>query len=656
MAAKGKPAPRPIQKPAAKAAAATASKTSEILPFWTHHWVGAALLMFTSFALYFQSLRYGYVLDDQMVIWDNAYVQKGFAGLRDIFAYDSFMGFFKEKKFLLEGGRYRPLSLATFAVEVALFGPSKPFIGHFFNVVLYGLTGILLFRVLLQLFPIREGGRWYFSLPFLGAFVFMVHPLHVEVVANIKGRDEIMALMGSFGALYAMLKYFDTEKKLWWWLSGLSLFLGLMSKENSLTFLAVIPLTLWFFTKIPLGRILSSMVPLLAACALFLLCRYNAMGYMLNHGISVTDVMNNPFVGMARGEKFATIFLTLGWYVKLLFVPNPLTHDYYPYHVPKVGWDDWRALVSLALYVGLGAWALWQMTRARREPRAPEEHVPAWSVLYFLATLSIVSNLFVGVGTFMNERFAFMPSVAFCAWAGWLLARKIPALLNEKHDNASILGAGTLVLGTALSLWIIWTRVPEWQSALTLNTSAVRKSPGSCRSHCFYATALYQDYSKVKDPATKASMAWVVDSMEVHIDKSIAINPTYPAALQMKAAIAASRFEQDKQLDKLFHAWGIVLEKIPNNQQVRKFVGDYMKYLKGRANPNKYTAFCHRIGYEFFYKEKNDLKSALEFLTYAEEIQVEDTRILEDLAEVYQANGYPAKAVEMRERAEASKR
>lgn len=655
MAAKGKSTPRPAQKPVAKTAAPEAQKVSETLPFWRHYWLGALVLMAISFALYWKSIGFGYVLDDQMVIWENAYVQKGFGGLREIFAYDSFMGFFREKKFLLEGGRYRPLSLATFAVEVGLFGPGKPHIGHFINIVLYGLTGILLFRVLLQLFPVREGGRWFFSLPFLSAAVFMLHPLHVEVVANIKGRDEIMALLGSLGALYATLKFFDTEKKLWLTLAGASLFLGLMSKENSLTFLAVVPLTLWFFTKIPVGRIVSATVPLVAACVLFLLFRYNAMGYMLNHGISVTDVMNNPFVGMTGSEKYATIFLTLGWYAKLLFVPNPLTHDYYPYHVPKVGWDDWRALVSLLVYLGLGIWALWQMTRARRTPSDPETHVPAWAVLFFLATLSIVSNLFVGVGTFMNERFAFMPSVAFCAWVGWLLARKMPVWLREQPDRPSILGAGTLVLGTALSLWIVWSRVPEWENALSLNTSAVRNSPGSCRSHCFYATAIYQDYSKTKDPNERAKIAWMVDSMEVHIDKSIAINPTYPAALQMKAAIAASRFEQDKQMDKLFHAWGIVLEKIPNNQQVRKFVGDYMKYLKGRSNPNKYTTFCHRIGYEFFFKQKNDTKSALEFLTYAEELKVEDTRILEDLAEVYQATGNPAKAMEMRQRAEASK-
>ncbi|MCC7504375.1 MAG: hypothetical protein IT259_03695 [Saprospiraceae bacterium] len=207
---KGKPAPRP----SAKSAPAPTRSAPEIAltntfesGFWRQHWLPALLLLVLSFALYGQAIRMGYVLDDEAVIWNNAYVQKGFAGLRDIFAYDSFMGYFqdKQKLFLLEGGRYRPLSLATFAVEVALFGkpgPELAHVSHFVNILLYGLTGILLYRILLGLFPLADKKRWWFGAAFLGAALFILHPLHVEAVANIKGRDEILALLFSLGAAY----------------------------------------------------------------------------------------------------------------------------------------------------------------------------------------------------------------------------------------------------------------------------------------------------------------------------------------------------------------------------------------------------------------------------------------------------------------------
>jgi len=655
MAAKSKSNPKPsfVKKTAspkpvvsARPKAASLELTNTFQPgFWKQHWMPALVLMAAAFLLYALSIGFGYVLDDQMVIWENVYVLKGFAGLGDIFGADSFMGYFQKKEslFLLEGGRYRPLSLATFAVEVGFFGKDHPGISHFINVLLYGVTGVLLYRILLGLFPTKEGGQWYFSLPFLAAAIFVLHPLHSECVANIKGRDEILALLGSLAALYASLKYFDTNRSLWLWLSGLFLFLAMLSKENALTFLAVIPLTVWFFVKVPTGRITAVMAPLLGAALLFIIVRYNALGYMLDHGKAVSDLMNDPFLGMTTGERLATTFLTLGWYVKLLFVPHPLTHDYYPYHVPKVNWTDWRALVSLALYVGMGAWALLNLRKRQ---------MAAYSILFWLVTLSIVSNLFVKVGAFMNERFVYMPSVAFCILAGWFIARKLPEWFKEKPDHPGIFSAGLMVAIAVLFGLRTFTRVPDWKDAMSLNEAAIKVSVNSARSHCFYVTSLYKDvYQKEKDPVRKTP---IVDLMEFHINRSLQINPNYGAALVMKAAVAAARFDLDHQLDKLFHQFEDVLEKIPYNTNFRSFLDQYMKYLDG-SNADKYVAFCHRVGYEFFYEKKKDLPTAMKFIQYGIDRQTEDIRLLDDAAEIYTAMGEPTKAAEMKARANAQR-
>ncbi len=650
---KGKPTPQikrtiPVDKPAAaKKQSASVPLTATFLPgFWEQHWLPALALGVLSFVLYGAALQYGYILDDQMVFWQNAYVQKGFAGIGDIFGYDSFMGYFQKKEnlLLLEGGRYRPLSLATFAAEVGIFGKDHPGISHFINILLYGLTGVVLYRVLLGFFPISEGGRWYFSAAFIGALIFVAHPLHSEAVANIKGRDEILALLCSLGALYASLKYFDTNGRLWYWLSGLLLLMGLFAKENALTFLAVIPLTVWFFARVPVARIVSASVPLFLAALVFIILRYKALGFMLDHGKAIGDLMNNPFLGMTGGEKLATTFLTLGWYVKLLFWPHPLTHDYYPYHVPKVDWADWRALASLALYLGMGIWAALNLRNRR---------VPAYAIAYWLLTLSIVSNLVVSVGTFMNERFAFMPSVAFALLAGWFLAEKVPAWFKEQPSRPYLLGVGVLAILVGGFSWLTIQRVPVWKDVMALNTSAITVSPNSARSHCFYVTALYENvYLKTKDPEEKKR---TVDTMEYHINRSLEINPNYGSALVMKGAIAAARFEQDRQMDKLFHEFGILMESIPNNANFRPFFDKYMNYLAtSGGNPNKINAFCYRIGYEYFFKQKNDLKNAVAILEQALPTQAENERLLNALSEVYTAAGNPQKAAEMKARAEAS--
>lgn len=648
MAAKSKSKPATSGKPAVKKeSAVSAAPTNTFQPdFWSRHWLPALLMPVMAYALYFIGMKYGYVLDDEMVYWKNEYVQKGLSGIGQIFGTDSFMGYFKEQKFLLEGGRYRPLSLATFAMEVEFFGPDKPAAGHFFNILLYGLTGMLLYRILLGLFPVREGGQWYFSLPFLATVFYMLHPLHVECVANIKGRDEILAVLGSLGALWAALKYYDT--KAWWYLaiSGVSLLLGMFAKENAITFVAVIPLTVWFFTPVNFRRSLVSALPLLAAALVFMWARYEALGYMLesDKGIDAsTDIMNNPFYGMGRDERLATIFLTLAWYVKLLFVPHPLTIDYYPYHVPKVSWSDWRALIGVVGYAAMGVWALWKFKKG---------NLLAYAILFYMATLSIVSNLFVSVGTFMNERFLYMPSIAFCLVLGWFFAEKLPEWIKEKPNVLYPIGAILVAAIVGLYGYRVITRIPDWQTGFTLNKAAVEVSEGSARSHCFYVTGLYQEkYVKEKDQQVKKQL---VDEMEYHVKRSLEINPNYGAALIMKFNVAAARFQIDHQLDKFFHEAEAVLEKIPYNTTFRNNLAAYLKYLDG-SNADKYMAFCYRVGYEFFWKKKNDSQAALYFLEFALNRGYEDIRTLESIAEISEATGATEQAKEFRARANAQK-
>jgi protein O-mannosyl-transferase len=602
--------------------------------FWRTHWLPALILLALSFGLYNASIWFGYVLDDQMVIWDNAYVQKGFAGLREIFAYDSFMGYFKEQKFLLEGGRYRPLSLATFAVEVGVFGKNNPHLahyGHFINILLYGLNGVVLYRLLAGLFPQAEGGRWYFGTAFIAAVLFVLHPLHVECVANIKGRDEILALMGSLGAVWAAFRYFDTGRAFWLAVMAVLLLLGMLAKENALTFVAVIPLTVWFFGKLPAHRVAALVPPLALSALAFILIRYSALGYMLNHGKSMTDIMNNPFLFMNAGEKIATIFLTLGWYVKLLFVPNPLTHDYYPYHVPKVGLGDWKALLSIAFYLGMSVWAVMNLRR---------RSVPAYAVLFWLLTVSIVSNIFVAVGTFMNERFVYMPSVAFCLMGGWFVAQKLPELFKKvTFLSKTPLLPGAVLFGVVALLFGLrsFTRVPDWKDALSLNSAAIKVSGNSARSHCFYVTALYREVFPKRKPEQRAAM---LDTLEYHIRRSLEIYPKYSSALIMKGALAGERYGIDKNIDRMLADFESILMLIPYENKFRTYLFDYLDYFKNRLDVRPQVLnFCYKTGYEFFFKQKRDAKSALLLLDKGLQIQPGDARLSIARAEVLQGVG-----------------
>ena len=166
----------------------------------------ALVLLLLPIVLYAAALSFGYALDDKLVLSENQYVQKGSKGIRDIFGNESLTGFLGKDYDMAVGARYRPLSLATFAVEHQIFGV-KPGMSHFINILLYALTALLIYRLLSMFAPGNPERKWYLSVPFIAALLFALHPIHTEVVANIKGRDEILALLLALAAAYYVLRF-----------------------------------------------------------------------------------------------------------------------------------------------------------------------------------------------------------------------------------------------------------------------------------------------------------------------------------------------------------------------------------------------------------------------------------------------------------------
>jgi len=136
---------------------------------------------------------------------------------------------------------YRPLSLVTFAVEWSI-APGSPFLGHLMNVLWYALTVALLFFSLQRLLA---GRHWLLAAG--AALLFAAHPLHTEVVANIKSRDEILNLFFGTLALYAWARWLERPAFRWLAAALGSYFLALLSKESAVVLLPVFPLAGWFF-------------------------------------------------------------------------------------------------------------------------------------------------------------------------------------------------------------------------------------------------------------------------------------------------------------------------------------------------------------------------------------------------------------------------
>jgi protein O-mannosyl-transferase len=555
------------------------SQKSVFIP--TEKWVWWSLLLFT-FALYLPSLWGDYVLDDKIVITNNQFTQQGFSGIGDIFAYESFRGYFGEQKNLIEGDRYRPLSIATFALEIGLFGKNNPGLSHFINLLLYFLTSVMLFRVAKEMIDTKLPYSHSGKIGMLTVLFFVAHPLHVEAVANIKGRDEICSFLGIFFCLKYIFFWCRLQKPFHLFVIFLLYGIALFSKESAITFLVTIPMTAYFFTDAAPKVIWKATIPLLAAVLFYLLVRIQVIGYILNpDGKVITDVMNNPFYGTTFFQKTATIFYTLWIYLKLHLFPHPLTHDYYPYQIPILDWSNVWAIVSLLLHLGLGGLALWGWR---------SKNVYAYCAAFYLVTMSIVSNLFVSVGTFMNERFAYQASWAFCLALAYFLNQHFIQKENKAKQIVGYAIAGAFLIGFS---WKTCTRVPDWNNNSTLNQSALKYSPNSARSNLFYAVDLWEKRF-LPNHATMpvAQKKVLLDSMMPYFNRSLAILPNYNSALKMLAGIASEYHKLDNDYDVLLERFYQV-----NRNGYEPFVETYLKYLNPRvdaANASKLAVFYQK--------------------------------------------------------------
>ncbi|OFY87802.1 MAG: hypothetical protein A2236_07840 [Bacteroidetes bacterium RIFOXYA2_FULL_33_7] len=428
-----------------------------------------------TFLLYGNSIMNDYALDDAIVITQNEFTKKGISGISDIVSTEFFTGFFGRQKNLVAGGRYRPLSVVTFAIEYEFFG-QNPHISHFINVLLYALTGILLFIILSRLFQSYKKTKWYFSIPFVASMLWIAHPIHTEAIANIKGRDEILAFLGSLLALHYTVKYIDLQKIKFLFFSAIAFFLSLTAKENSITFLAVIPLTIYFFTDSSIKRNLISVIPMLITTIAFLAIRQSVLGTSIFDGSTSTsapqELMNNSFLGASIADKYATITLTLGYYIKLLFLPHPLTYDYYPYMIPIISWSDWRAIFPLIVHILLIYWAFKGLKN---------KSIISYSIWFYAITFSLTTNILFPIGVFMNERFMYIPSLGFIIIITYFLLKYLPTVVKNIKQYNTIITSFLVMVMLLFSVKTI-SRNSAWENDFILFTTDVEVSGNSAKS------------------------------------------------------------------------------------------------------------------------------------------------------------------------------
>ncbi len=665
---------KPIKRQTAPVANNTPPQKAAVelpLPAWlqntTMHYVMIALF---GFALYANTLFHDFTQDDAIVVYDNMYTTQGIAGIPGLLKYDTFFGFFKEvgKEKLVTGGRYRPFTPIMFAIENQLFGslrkdaagnPIKDergntileypaFIGHFFNIFWYIITGLLMYLVLRRL--LRDKGESLAIVVSLCAtLLFMAHPIHTEAVANIKGRDEIIALLGSLCALYFSLKAFDTGKQIWGLVGAVLFFMGLMSKENAITFLGIIPLAYWFFTNASFGTMIKQMFPLIAATIVFLVVRTSVIG--MDGGGTPWELMNNPFLKVTTSgeytpynaaEKLATILYTLGKYVQLMFAPITLTHDYYPYHVKTMSFSDPSVMASLLLYIAMAYFAVKGLKT---------KNVPAFGIFVFLLSLSIVSNIVFPIGTNMSERFMFMPSVGFCLAVCYYLYDKVKSITTT---------IGIVAVICTLFAFKTIDRNAVWKDNFTLFTTDAETSKQSAKLQNSVGGEYTTKAAAEKDPVKQKEMLNIAIT---HLKEAVRIHPKYRNAY----LIMGNAYNYMKDYDNSVKAYQNCLKIDPAYKDAKtnigitcreagKVAGEQQNFVKAlqyletayKSNPTDYETI-RLLGVANAFSGNG--AKALEWFQKSVDVEPRNAHSWWDLGTAYAQAGNAAKSQECRAKA-----
>ena len=388
-------------------------------------------------------------------------------------------------------GLYRPLTIASYAVNWTIFGNSPAWF-HAVNILLHAAAVFLIFLICTWL-----GNR---SIGIIASLLFLVLPIHVEAVTSIVGRAELLAFLGMVGALAAVIK-----KR--YILASTVFFLGLLGKETAVAFLP-----LWLFWELMWQKTKWQIafkhalffIPPLAAYGIVRFIALSKAYFFANDA----NMIYNPIKFAPFFDGLWTSFDVLGRYIVTTFVPLSLTSDYSFHQIPIIShpFASWYAVLGL-IVCGTMIVLAWRQSRS----------IAGLGAVIFLASFFVVSNFVFKIGTIMGERLFYIPSLGLLlvvAWGvSWMALR-----IRRKYLLPFLLVVASLTYGIrtiyANNVWLDEYRLFE---------HAYRQSPKSAPA---IANKAYLDLIDGR-----------LDEAKFHIDQALELAPDHAPILNLGGQI-----------------------------------------------------------------------------------------------------------------------
>lgn len=422
-------------------------------------WFGFAVL------LYINTMNHSYVIDDMIVVNNNSLTKEGISSIPEIFKHSYLFGYDGR-----EDESYRPLTLTTFAIERSLFDANSS-MSHFVQILLYGLCILLLFKLLSEIFPKEKS-----YLIYIVTGLFLIHPIHTEVVANVKSRDELLCALFLFWSLLFFVKYVKSKKIGQIVLSALLFFLATLSKETAVPSIILFPALNWVMNKDNLKQVILNSVAFFVPLLIYIGIRTSVLSDVLIQD-PIDPVANSLALADSTSELLASNFAIFSKYIQLLILPLNLSWDYSISTFETVGFNSISALIGLLflmVMVGLMLVGLWKRSMV------------GFGALLFLATFAVTSNFFFLINCVLGERFMFIPLLGFLLMLIPLLDKLNASITNKKIILIPLLLIAVFYVGRTA------TRNMDWKDNISIYEAGTAISPNSVKAHFNLGTEYLQ--------------------------------------------------------------------------------------------------------------------------------------------------------------------
>lgn len=596
------------------------------------------ILVILSLLIYSNTLNHDYVLDDFSVIKDNFVVKKGVSGISEIFQTHYRYGYGFQNATL-----YRPLTLSIFALEWELF-PDQAAFAHLINVIAYALFIFILFHFLNRLFELSS--PW---LAFLSTALFALHPIHTEVVANIKSLDEILSMGLAIGSMNLLLIYLDKRQKTQLLFSLFCFTLAFFAKESTAAYLLVIPLILLLVKNKSILETLKISAWYLIPFAIYMLARKEVLGsFTANASISSIDNLllsnENPLI------QLATAFKLLGLYLWKLLFPHPLMNDYSLQQITLSNFGDWRVLLSIIAYALL----IYALIKTWKKNK-----IIAFAIAFYLLNIALYANIFFKIGTSFGERLLFGPSLGFCIALAYMLNKAFEGKINQKSILKSA-KTPLIILGIIAFAYGFKTmdRNRAWKDNFTLYSTDVQNCSNSARCQYYYGLGLMKEkaLSLSQSPEKSALIQAAIQAFT----KAIDLYPSYSDAYGQRGLA----FYRLNQYEEALADYQKAAQLNPGNANALSNMGSlyfqqqnyqaaknaFERALK--ANPNHVDALAN---YASTLGTLGEYKSAITYFKKASQLNPNEANYYQMIGVTYQnmgkqslANQYLTKAASIR--------